>query len=326
MTQMENTDNLPQYSRQTAAHFNRLSLRKGVSLVGISRNPTDLDVFFLTVSFFVTKGATECDLARDVFYVRLEDFLKRWAGWLKTTPEEVTEAMRACGCVAIYGEVCNVALAIAPEADGPERVALEWAEMDNERVKRRARLRAQLQEKNRTVNAPKLPQADPDLDPKVMNEALRMAAAARDNGEVPVGAVLVVDGNIVAEAANETIGRHDPTAHAEMLAIRKAAAMLGNERLTGSTLYVTLEPCPMCAAAIAHARIARVVWGADDPNCGGMRSALDVAAKAHMNHRAVHTPGVLRSECEAILKDFFQGKRRAQKAKTQPDDKPASES
>ncbi|MDO4937409.1 MAG: tRNA adenosine(34) deaminase TadA [Sutterellaceae bacterium] len=315
MTDLEKTDNFPAYSLETAAHFNRLSLRKGVSLVGVSRNPLDLDVFFLTVSYFITKGATECNLARDEFYVRLEDFLKRWADWLKTTPEEVIEAMRACGCVAIYEETAKVAIAIAPDAEGPERVAQEWFALDTERVKRRARLRAQLQERNRTINAPKLPQPDPELDPKVMEEAIRMAHVAKDKGEVPVGAVIVVDGNIVAAAGNETITRHDPTAHAEILAIRKAAAALGNERLTGATLYVTLEPCPMCAAAIAHARISRVVWGADDPNCGGMRSALDVAAKAHMNHRAVHTPSVKRAECEAVLKDFFQGKRRAQKAK-----------
>ena len=285
-----------------------------MSLLGISRNPVDLDIFFLTVTFFITKGATECELARDEFYVRLEDFLKRWADWLQTTPEEVTEAMRACGCVAIYGETCKVAIAIEPDPKGPEKVAELWTEMDHERVRRRARLRAQLQEKNRTVNAPKVPQPDPELDPKAMQEAIRMAHLAKAKGEVPVGAVIVMDGNIVALAGNETISRHDPTAHAEMLAIRKAAAVLGNERLTGATLYVTLEPCPMCAAAIAHARISRVVWGADDPNCGGMRSALDVATKAHMNHRAVQTPSVKRTECEALLKEFFQEKRRAQKA------------
>ncbi len=310
---MQDNQVLPQYDRETAAYFSRLSLRNGVSLTGISRNPQDLDVFFLTALFFVTQGATECNMARDVFYVRLENFLMRHAAWLKTTPEEVTEAMRACGCVAVFGEVANVSLALAPDGEGPERVVALWVQMEDERVKRRARLRAQLQEKNRTVNAPKVPQPDPILDPKVMHEALRMAQTAMDAGEVPVGAVITMDGNIVAAAGNETITRHDPTAHAEILAIRKACAQLGNERLTGATLYVTLEPCPMCAAAIAHARIARVVWGADDPNCGAMRSALDVAAKAHMNHRAVHTPGVERSACEALLKRFFRAKRSAQK-------------
>lgn len=315
MSELEKTDSVPEYTDETAAHFNRLSLRKGVSLTGISRNPVDLDIFFLTVAYFITKGATECTLARDEFYVRLEDFLKCRADWLQTTPEEVIEAMRACGCVAVFGETAKVAIAIVADAEGPARVDALWKALDCERVKRRARLRAQLQEKNRTVNAPKVPQPDPELDPKAMQEAIRMACSAKEKGEVPVGAVITIDGNIVAAAGNETITRHDPTAHAEMLAIRKAAAFLGNERLTGATLYVTLEPCPMCAAAIAHARIARVVWGADDPNCGAMRSALDVAAKAHMNHRAVQTPSVKRVECEALLKDFFQAKRRAQKDK-----------
>lgn len=314
MAEFEKTNKLAQYSRETAAHFNRLSLRKGISLLGISRNPVDLDVFFLTVTFFITKGATECRLSRDEFYVRLDDFLKRRTQWLQTTPEEVTEAMRACGCVAMQGETCQVAIAIEPDPSAPEKIAELWTQMDQERVKRRARFKAQLQEKNRTVNAPKVPDIDPELDCKAMQEAIGMANLAKANGEVPVGAVIVMDGNIVALAGNETVSRHDPTAHAEMLAIRKAAAVLGNERLTGATLYVTLEPCPMCAAAIAHARISRVVWGADDPHSGGMRSALDVAAKAHMNHRAVQTPSVKRIECEALLKEFFQEKRKAQKA------------
>ena len=135
-------------------------------------------------------------------------------------------------------------------------------------MRRRHRVRAQLQAKNREVNAPKTISTDPELDRRLMQEALRMAQLAYDNDEVPVGAVIAMDGNIVATAMNEVVTRHDPTAHAEVLVIRKAAALLGNERLNGATLYVTLEPCPMCAAACSLARLARVVWGADDPDCG----------------------------------------------------------
>ena len=144
--------------------------------------------------------------------------------------------------------------------------------------------------------------------------AVEKSIESVDAGGGPFGAVIVKDDEIIAVASNSVTIDNDPTAHAEVLVIRKAAALLGNERLNGATLYVTLEPCPMCAAACSLARLARVVWGADDPDCGGMRGAIDVAAKAHLNHRPEMTPGVRRAECEKILQDFFKAKRKKTQA------------
>ncbi|MHA6262824.1 nucleoside deaminase [Arenibacterium sp. CAU 1754] len=143
-----------------------------------------------------------------------------------------------------------------------------------------------------------------------MNQALDQARAAADRGEVPVGAVLVApDGHVVAADGNRTRERNDPTAHAEMLVIRAACAALGSERLTGHDLYVTLEPCAMCAAAISAARIARVYYGASDPKSGG----VDHGARVFTHPQAHHTPevydGIGAAESEALLKQFFQSKR-----------------
>ena len=132
--------------------------------------------------------------------------------------------------------------------------------------------------------------------------------------DVPVGCVIKKDGKIVASASNLREANNDITAHAEILAIKQAQDKLKTSRLNGCEMYVTLEPCPMCAAACSLARLARVVWGADDPDCGGMRGAIDVAAKAHLNHRPEMTPGVRRAECEKILQDFFKAKRKKTQA------------
>jgi tRNA(adenine34) deaminase len=142
-----------------------------------------------------------------------------------------------------------------------------------------------------------------------MREALALARRAEGQGEVPVGAVVVRDGVVVGEGWNRPIGTHDPTAHAEILALRAAAALAGDYRLGGATLYVTLEPCPMCAAAMAHARIARLVFGAWDPRQGAAGSAFDLVTAPALNHRIDAFGGVLSGECGALLRGFFAGRR-----------------
>jgi tRNA(adenine34) deaminase len=142
-----------------------------------------------------------------------------------------------------------------------------------------------------------------------MRHALALAQRARDAGEVPVGALVVKDGAIVGEGWNQPIGAHDPSAHAEMVALRAAAHTLGNYRLTGCTLYVTLEPCVMCAGAMVHARIARLVFGAADPKAGAVHSVYDVIAQPRLNHRIDWQGGVLESECGEILRAFFRERR-----------------
>ena len=142
-----------------------------------------------------------------------------------------------------------------------------------------------------------------------MRHALGLATRAENEGEVPVGALVVLNGEIIGEGWNRPIGSHDPTAHAEIVALRAAAAKLGNYRLTGATLYVTLEPCPMCAGAMVQARVARVVYGATDPLAGSAGTVFDLLNTAVLNHRAAVHGGVLAGECSQRLRTFFQSRR-----------------
>jgi tRNA(adenine34) deaminase len=144
-----------------------------------------------------------------------------------------------------------------------------------------------------------------------MQRALELARHAEADGEVPVGAVVVLDGQVIGEGRNAPIGRCDPTAHAEILALRDAGERVRSYRLGGATLYVTLEPCPMCMAAIVHARVARVVFGAWDPRQGAAGSAFDLANARALNHRVDTFGGVLGDECGALLKEFFRRRRDA---------------
>lgn len=145
-----------------------------------------------------------------------------------------------------------------------------------------------------------------------MQHALRLAHQAAALGEVPVGAVLVgADGQRLAEGHNRPIADHDPSGHAEMIALRAGAKALGNYRLTGTTLYVTLEPCVMCAGAIVHARVQRLVFGAADPKAGAVHSVYDVIGNPRLNHAVQWTGGVLEAECGEILRDFFRQRRQA---------------
>jgi tRNA(adenine34) deaminase len=142
-----------------------------------------------------------------------------------------------------------------------------------------------------------------------MRLALREALVSAEAGEVPVGAVIVHEGRIVGKAHNQVEILKDPTAHAEMIAITQAAAALGDWRLTGTTLYVTKEPCPMCAGAIVLARIARVVFGVPDPQRGGAVSVFTILNHPQLNHRPEVIQGVLADECRAVLQDFFRQRR-----------------
>lgn len=155
----------------------------------------------------------------------------------------------------------------------------------------------------------KMNQSGEATDEHFMRLALALAAAAAAAGEVPVGALVVMDGTVVGEGANAPVMLQDPSAHAEMRALRAAGARVGNYRLPGATLYATLEPCVMCAGAIIHARIGRVVFGAADPKTGACGSVIDLFAEPRLNHHAVTCGGVLAVECAAVLQTFFQARR-----------------
>jgi tRNA(adenine34) deaminase len=148
-----------------------------------------------------------------------------------------------------------------------------------------------------------------DTDLKFMQEALGEARDAAANGEVPVGAVLVREGEILARAGNRTIRDCDPTAHAEIVALRKAARLLENYRLADTTLYVTVEPCSMCAGAMIQARIRRLVYGAQEPRGGAVQSCFAVLSHKELNHRVEVTSGILADDCSEVLRAFFVARR-----------------
>lgn len=148
-----------------------------------------------------------------------------------------------------------------------------------------------------------------DADVAWMRAALELARQAQQAGEVPVGAVAVKADTIIGRGWNHPISAHDPTAHAEIIAMREAARALGNYRLMDTTLYVTLEPCTMCAGAMVHARIKRLVFGAADPRAGAAGSVFDIVRAPALNHQLQVTGGVLAEECGALLKQFFAGRR-----------------
>ena len=190
----------------------------------------------------------------------------------------------------------------------------DWLESAREILaRRRAAVRTALQEKNRAVNRPSV-LVDEEEDRRFMREALREAEKAGAFEEVPVGAVVAVDGEIVARAHNRTLTSGDPTAHAEVLAIREAARVLGNHRLTEATLYVTLEPCPMCAGAVWNARVKRVVFGAAEPRSGALGSVFGLFDLPQLNHRPFVTKGVEAEKASELLKDFFAQRRSADEA------------
>lgn len=148
-----------------------------------------------------------------------------------------------------------------------------------------------------------------NVDSFFMRAALDEARAAAARGEVPVGSVVALDGKIISRAGNRTIGDCDPSAHAEIVALREAARAIGNYRLLGAALYVTIEPCAMCAGAIIQARVARLIYGADDSKAGAVRSCFSILDGPQLNHRVEVTSGVLASDAIALLQEFFASRR-----------------
>ena len=151
--------------------------------------------------------------------------------------------------------------------------------------------------------------ADPTLDSAAMREALRLAAEAGSRGEVPIGAVVVLGGLIVGRGANRPIGAVDPTAHAEIVAMRQAAAYIGNYRLTGAELYVTVEPCAMCAGALVHARLRRVIFGTREPRAGALVSTARILDLPGLNHRVEISEGLMSEESQRLMQEFFRARR-----------------
>ncbi len=159
------------------------------------------------------------------------------------------------------------------------------------------------------LDQPEAAADEPRKDELWMQEALRAAQRGREAGEVPVGAVVVLDGKIVGRGFNRNIADSDPTAHAEIVALREAGAAIGNHRLGDCELFATIEPCAMCAGALVHARIRRLVYGADDPKAGAVRSVMEVLNHPGLNHQTEVRGGVLASRCAELLQEFFRARR-----------------
>ena len=149
-------------------------------------------------------------------------------------------------------------------------------------------------------------------DEELMREALAEAEAARKDGEVPVGAVVILDGIVIGRGRNAVIRSSDPTAHAEIVALREASKTVGNYRITGAAMYSTIEPCAMCAGALVHARIARLVYGASDPKAGAVETHFGICTSNLLNHQLIVEGGILEGECRRMLQSFFRDRRNAQ--------------
>src|SRR6185436_2046805 len=159
---------------------------------------------------------------------------------------------------------------------------------------------------------------DGNSDELFMQEALREAQRALEAREVPVGAVVVCDGKIIGRGSNRNLSDSDPTAHAEIIALREAGATIGNHRLEGCELFATIEPCAMCAGALVHARLKRLVYGADDPKAGAIRSVMQVVNHSRLNHRMEVRSGVLAGRCAELLQSFFRRRREEQSSVGSP--------
>lgn len=283
--------------------FNELSLRRGLPLDRLFANPEDLRIV-LCAAFLSSAGA---NAPRDAFLAEAERFLSEEGDWLATDAQSLLDAALDRGILDDEGDV------LRNRIDRPAHLTRERLldELESAReilARRRAAVRTALQEKNRAVNRPTV-HVDEEEDRRFMREALLEAEKAKALEEVPVGAVVTAEGRIIARAHNRTLTSGDPTAHAEVLAIREAARVLGNHRLTEATLYVTLEPCPMCAGALWNARVKRVVFGAAEPRSGALGSVFGLFDLPSLNHRPFVTKGVEAERAGALLKTFFAERR-----------------
>jgi len=310
-----------------------LSRRQGLaigSLLGAARDDLDLLLASATLHLPADEGLGEREASE-----RLRDFLATTGAMLDTDHAELRRWLVDLGFVersdrgADYrrGVLPSRLQAAAAQLDARqlvEAVVRARAAHENERQARKQAWLARAAAAIEVTEAPGEERA-PDADAMFMAMALDQAHNGWAMGEVPVGAVIVRDGKVLATGFNQPIANHDPTAHAEVQAMRAAAALLGNYRLAGCTLYVTLEPCAMCAGAIQHARIARLVYGARDPKTGACGSVVDLFGEDRLNHHTLVNGGVLADRCGRLLSDFFAERRALRRAGVLPSEPEAGD-
>lgn len=283
--------------------FVELTVRKGSTLASLERhNPEDLHVVLEAFLTYLPDDLISASTA----LTKAQEFLDGAGDWLRETPVSILLQSLKKGLIfeATVGYRKN-------SRDRYTRAELEDAVLLEEERRETLRnvMQKALQQRNREINSKKR-QTSP-YDQQFMREALEFAREAARAGEVPVGCVIVKDGAIIGVGRNRSIEDNDPSAHAEVIAIRQASQALENYRLSGCTLYVTLEPCAMCAGLIAHARISRVVFGARDEKTGAYGGVFDLQTTAKLNHRVQVDSGVCAKEAAALLTEFFGGKRHA---------------
>ena len=291
------------YSVADIETFSALTIRRGSSLESLARTSNDY-VRVVVGAWLLSVPKT---VMRDEALMSAERFLSDPGQWLNVTPEALLAEALSLGLMNEGPEGLTHDLMPRPGVTA-RRLTDELESAQAILAARRARTREVLQAKNRAVNSGE-PPVDDEADQRFMREALKEAQAAADAGEVPVGAVLVDNGVIVARAGNRTLRDGDPTAHAEILVLREGAKVAKNHRLTNATLYVTLEPCPMCAGGIVQARPSRIVFGASDPRMGAVGGALSLFDLPGINHRPWVRRGVLADDAKALLTTFFAQRR-----------------
>ena len=302
-----------------------LATRQGLHLGSLrDREPRDLELLLASAALYLPPGQllTEQEANR-----RLKEFLSGAGSMLDTDHVELRRWMADLGFLhrsdhgTEYrrGHFPDWLSAAAAELDAEQLGAAVGDARDAKARSRAARKQAWL---SKTTQGIEVTEGAPPVsaDETFMRLALDQAHNAWALGEVPVGAVVVKDGQVIATGFNQPVGNADPTAHAEIQAMRAAAGMLGNYRLAHCDLYVTLEPCAMCAGAMQHARIRRVVFGAGDPKTGACGGVIDLFAEPRLNHHATVTAGVLGAECGVLLSQFFAERRELKKGGALPAD------
>lgn len=281
---------------------------KKLPLASLERRRELLDVFVRTARLVMAADIQRS--SRDDALRRIGVFLAQFCSWLQASEAEVLALLlRQAALCESSGLFSMKALdgLCTYTADTLRAFLNESAER---RAHERERKIALLQLQNERINARAADvRIDPGIDRQMMELAIDEAKKALTAGEVPVGAVLAIDGKVMARSGNQVVSGHDPTAHAEMVVIRRACAQTGSERLCGATLYVTLEPCGMCAAAISAARVSRVVWAAADPQRGAFGGKADICEVLGLNHRSMGCGGVLAGQARDLLQAFFKMKR-----------------
>lgn len=290
--------------------FVRLTLKAGLPVKSLEKNKEELAVVLSAAMLALHEaGADSPRRAEEVVSGLFSGGVLSWMSSDETTSARILDLLEEGGFIKRRGDSLEMCAVYVKPGHTLSRLADEMEAAAEILKRRRQTARDELQARNRALNSRTTAAPPREVDEAFMMLALAEAEKAYEADEVPVGAVLVKDGVVIASGSNLTIRNSDPTAHAEVVAIRLGAERIENHRLVGSTLYVTLEPCPMCAGAVCESRIERVVYGAGDARKGAFGGAFNLSSFAGINHRPVVESGVLAEEARSLLVKFFEKKR-----------------